>query len=335
MATDDPKQQYRGMSAEQVEGQKQQQEEPSQEGGQQKQQQQSSQQQEPNQNNQNQPQGQQSSGEDLSQYKNILTKTFGYTEDEITDKDLKVAKSYANLQSKTTKIQDEFQTLRKQFEQQQNGNTQENSKNKEPDNSGEPSKKGDNSGVDEKTLFNEGYLKQGDLDGLSDLERQRTILHAESEYLTDKAVKDYEERIKKVEEQREQEKTKEQIKQENTKRFEQDVDNLVKQGVTISELREDQWEQLKTQMLNIRDPKDSRYIASNALQVAAYMQGLVTPQNNNQQPESSGLQDSGFSANKKQDTSNNSKSLNEQLSERAKSRYFNGNSDPKASFRQK
>lgn len=313
-----------------------------------------SQEQQQTQNQQPQQQSQeQGQEEDLTKYDNVVKQTFGIPEDQINDYTRKMAKSWASQQSEYSKLKSQYNQekqdldrfnqilesnpdLKEEIQKAKEGKRQQKQENSQQESqSSEKPKSGNNSGdVDEQTLIQQGYLTEGDLEGLTELERQNKKFKAELQYDKDQTLNEWQEQRQKAEQEQEQKKTQEQKNQVNQDRANKGFDDLVAKGVNLSELPDDQFNSLISQMKAYRDPNDMHLLDENALELAAYKQGLLSQQNmSNDQQQQKTLNDTGFSTNKQQ-PSNETKDINQELTERAKDKYRKTGADPKAAFRQ-
>lgn len=293
---------------------------------------------------------------ELSKYDNILVNTFGYDETEISDKDRKIAKSWAEIQSTATKSKQEAQqhkqyleqlngvlgqhpSLYKKLEQALNGQYQENPVKEEPKGQSQPNKgQLDYDDISEDKLVSEGYLSQDELNGLDDLAKMRKVMRAEAKYIREQERDNYLNDIKNGQETLRKQQEAQTIKQENEQRATQGFDQFVtKYGVNFAELDDSVMQQIQKRMLVTLDPEDPRKIAEDAFEVAA---SRVLPQHGvslQQKVQPSGksvdqIQDSGktFSKATKQQSK---KDISSQLRERA-IKHAAGSMNPKDKFKQ-
>ena len=293
---------------------------------------------------------------ELSKYDNILVNTFGYDETEISDKDRKIAKSWAEIQSTATKSKQEAQqhkqyleqlngvlgqhpSLYKKLEQALNGQYQENPVQEEPKGQPQPNKgQLDYDDISEDKLISEGLLSKDELDGLDDLAKMRKIAKAQVKYVTQQELQNYSTQIKNQQENLRKQQETQTIKQENEQRATQGFDEFVaKYGVNFAELDDSVMQQIQKRMLVTLDPEDPRKIAEDAFEVAA---SRVLPQHGvslQQKVQPSGksvdqIQDTGktFSKATKQQSK---KDMASQLRERA-IKHAAGSTNPKDKFKQ-
>lgn len=297
---------------------------------------------------------------ELSKYDNVLINTYGVTEEELEkgispDKARKLAKSWAEIQSTATKTKQEasqhkqvvdnlnavlqkYPSLYEKLNQAVQGQYEENPTKTEP--KGQPQPQGQlDYDVSEDDLIKQGYLKAEELQGLDDLAKQRKLLRAEARYIRETESKNYMNDIKTQQENLHKQQELEQVHKENELRATQGFDNFVAQyGVNFAELDDNVVKQINKRMIHTLDPEDPRKIAEDAFEISAIQvlrkQGLmpetkVKPSGK----DVSQIEDTGTSFSKAT-KSKQTKSLDEQLRERAAQQFTQSN-DPKKQFKQK
>lgn len=289
----------------------------------------------------------------VDKYKNLLVNTFGFDEGEITEKDIKLAKSYAEAQSGMTKsrqealdykqtvdgLQQVFKKAPSLYEQlvavaqgkePENLSTEENRKSDNSQNIGQLEQ---NSTVSEQELIQGGYLSKEDLNGLDDLAKERVLAKAELRYDKDKLRQEYRNELqqerKTVQEQAQQE----QAQAANRQRVDKGWDDYVMNyGVNFSEVSDDQLQQIKQNVQYIRDPQNPNLISEDAVEIAANrVLGNSVANKNPVKPSGKtveGLTDSGKSVSKSRGNASGEKTQEEQLRQMAIDNFRN-TSNPK------
>lgn len=225
---------------------------------------------------------------DVDKYKNLLVNTFGFSEDEISEKDIKLAKSYAEAQSGMTRSRQEAleakQTLTGLSEAFKKAPSLYEqlvavAEGKEPENlSKEGNRKPENPTTqvgqletpNEETLIQQGYLKQSELDSLDEVSRQRKITQAELRFEKDKMLEEYKQGLVKTQEDLRKQAQQDQATQLNKERVSNGFDEYVTNyGVNIEEVTDEQLSQIQQHARYIRDPQNPTLISEDAIEIAA------------------------------------------------------------------
>lgn len=289
---------------------------------------------------------------ELSKYDNILKNTFGFTDEEITDKSRKAAKSWSETQSLATKAKQEasqhkqvvdnlnavlqkYPSLYEQLEKAAQGRYNENPQ-QEP--KGQPNKAGQlDYDVSEEELVRQGYLNAEDLQGLDELAKQRKMLRAEAQYIRKQESENYANDIRTQQDNLRKQQEITQIQTENKRRAETGFDEFVRShGVNFAELEPEVVAQIQKRMQYTLDPENPRLIAEDAFEVAASrilgQRGLLNQSTPTQKADMSQIEDTGRTFSKA--TKPEGKlSMDAELRKRAY-QNFTSNNDPKSKYKQ-
>lgn len=178
----------------------------------------------------------------------FVKNTFGFSEDEIDDRVLKVAKSVKESQREFNKFyNNEFQPVKKKaeafenfdsflqsqpdlLEQIQNrakGNKENPSQSENHTVNSNKGKLDDDLDVDEKKLIQEGYVDQTELDSLDELARERKLLRAEAKYIREHGLKEYQNKLRDTYQQEQTRIEKERQQQEAKRKYNKSFDNFL------------------------------------------------------------------------------------------------------------
>lgn len=269
-------------------------------------------------------------------YDNILKNTFGFGDGEIDPKARKLAKSWAEMQSMTTKTKQEKQQLEQvvngldsltkkypklyeDFKRASEGRYEEENPSQEP--SGQPDIKGqlEDDSVTEEQLIKSGYLSKSEIEGLDELAKQRKIFNAEAKYIRQQEREALKKELRSERDNLRKEDEQNRITQENKRRAEEGFDKFIREtGTNLSEVSDEEYQKIQRRMLTILDPDDPRMIAEDAFEIAA--ERVLGVQKQPQQQRSSNideLEDTGVTFNRQQTRQKGKVSLEQQLRERA------------------
>lgn len=299
---------------------------------------------------------------ELAEYDSMLKSTFGFNDDNITDEARKLAKSYAEIQSSATKAQQEKKKYQKQlqnvdglfkkdpslFEHAQavaEGKSFENPKQQQDSQSGTTSNQSkgqlnsEDGSVDEQTLISQGYVQESDLEGLDEVQRDKALARAEIRFEKDRTINEIKQSVQEDREQARKAREQQTIQSTNEDRLTNGLDNFVKEtGFNLAGLDDDVFEEIQRKAMVDRDPDDPRLVADDAFEMAARRvltrKGLMEQNTQQtQQQKKQQMQDTGNSFNQRQrGQQKKDLSMAEELAERSKKQFYNGNSDPKAQY---
>lgn len=295
--------------------------------------------------------------EELVKY---VKETFGVPEDEIEESHLKIAKSAKESQREFNRFyNNEFQPVKKkaeafenydqflqqnpdileQIESRAKGNNENPSQNESRKvNSNQQGKLDDDLDVDEKTLVQQGYVDQSELDQMDDLARERKLLRAEAKYIRDQERERLRNDIRSVKEEEEQKFQEQQRKQQLKQKYNKSFDNFLNEYPQVDfskpEFNQhlDKINEMTTRLIDVEDDpfKTSAEIVLNR---AGKLPQQNQPQQNNMEQAQQKL-DSGVNMNKGRKQSKQKKmnpvdkaveQKKKQLQNVRKSRKFNQN----------
>lgn len=294
---------------------------------------------------------------ELSKYDNVLMKTYGVTEEELEkgispDKARKLAKSWVEIQSSTTKTKQEasqhkavvdnlnavlqkYPSLYEKLEQAAQGRYDENPQKESKE---QPNKAGQlDYDVSEDELVQQGYLNAEDLQGLDELAKQRKILRAEAKYIREQESKNYMNDIKTQQENLRKQQELTQIQAENKRRAEEGFDEFVRSyGVNFAELEPEVVSQIQKKMQYTLDPSNPKLIAEDAFELAASQilrqRGLLNQSAPTPKADVSKIEDTGRTFSKASKPEGKL-SMDAELRKRAY-KNFTSNNDPKSKYKQ-
>lgn len=237
------------------------------------------------------PDNNESEDEEVQQYKKLAMNTFGFTEDEIDEKVVKMAKSFKEAQSTMTKSRQEalqnkqiIDGLNQVFEkspelyeqvkaiaqgkQPENLSTNGNHKADNPQQSvGQLDTTGD---IDEDTLISKGYLKAEEIEGLDDLAKARKIAKAELAYEKDAYKQQFRNELKEEQENLRKEQELQEAKTLNKQRVESGWDSYITNyGVNLADVTDEQLQTIQSQLQYVADPSNPNLIAEDAVEIVA------------------------------------------------------------------
>lgn len=299
--------------------------------------------------------------DELSKYDNVLKNTYGVTEEELEEgvspeKARKMAKSWSEMQSTTTKTKQQKQeyeqtvnainqlmqqdpSLYEHMQAVKNGNSYENPNQQESITEQPADNKGqlDSESVTEDTLVKEGYLDSSELQGLDELARQRKVARAEIQYEKDKTLSEFRNGLKQEQENLQKQQEQKQIKQYNKQKLEEGFDQFVADtGYNLAEVPDEVFNEIKNEAFYDRQGQDPRKIKEDAFPVAAkrVLRRRGMWDSNTQQTQAAKrqtMEDTGVEMNQAQQKQSKL-SPSEELKKRAKQNASSGLVDNKAQF---
>jgi len=312
-----------------------------------------------------QNQGQSDSENDANfdaKYVNYLKDTYGFQDNEITEKAVKLAKSDIEKQSYGSKLRSELdkykQTVQgvesifeknpdlyQEFESARTGKRSSGNQQQKESGDDKPSNNVDKLGetnVTEQQLVQEGYLNSDQLDGMSDYERKLEVKSAMIDRKADVRQKQFEQSLDEIETKRQEKRERNSRIQTNKKRLDEGFNDLIaKYKVDFSSDEfSDAYDRIQKRALTIADPDSRGLIDKRAVELSAQLElgdklKKRESQSTNNTSNNSGKRDTGFNVNKSgsQSSGNKPTSIWDKVDEKTSSggRY----ADRKRAFKQR
>lgn len=293
-------------------------------------------------------------------YVNYLKDTYGFSDGEINEKTVKIAKSDIEKQRYGSKLKSELDKYKKtvqgvegifdknpdlyeEFESAMQGKRDTKNQTNKESGKDKPSKNVDKlrTSVTEEQLIEDGYLDKSALEGMSDYERRLEVKSAMIDHKADQREKAFAESLDQIETERQEKKTANQIKTENNKRFNDGLDDLIATYKIDLDAEENEglYTRIAKRAATIGDVNNKKLIDKKAVEMAARMElgDKLVPRGDNEQPENSNgrNRDTGFNVDKSKNSNKGNKRTTawDEIDKRAS--YFNGRYvDRKAAFKQ-